>query len=152
VKRVLALIPALILVIGLASAAQAGTIQTKHVECLGSDTSTTGVTFTVKWDDGGRDPVLNKPVYLLHAFTITNTCATHWALFRFFYPDHWETRFTIAPMTTRSVGRQGLEHIGMWQYPFRNWPVRASGFATGPCSYGGDFWIMSDGHITGSPC
>jgi len=48
-----------------------------------------------------------------------------------------------------------LEPIGLWQYRFRNWFVRASGFAAGPCDYGPvNFWVLPGGRITTThpPC
>ena len=60
-RRLLALVPAALLVLAVAIPAQAGDA-VKTGTCKGSDGSTTGATVSVTWDDSGTVNSFNRPI------------------------------------------------------------------------------------------
>lgn len=61
----------------------------------------------------------------------------------------------MAPGSTKTLGVQGLTHLGIYQMPFTNWSVWVKSKGTTPCAYGYlimHFLIQADGSILPDPC
>jgi hypothetical protein len=80
----------------------------------------------------------DQPIMLLHQLTITNTCSILYARFHFFQQVDVSTvirkEFVVAPGTTKTLGVQGLTHLGIYQMPFTNWSVWVKSKGTTPCA------------------
>ena len=153
-RRLFALVPAALLVLALATPAQAG-VAVKSYPCPNKIDAGLAATVQVTSDDSGTVDGINEPIMLFHKITLTNPCTRQWAKFGFLtlpFPAP-ETWFLVAPGTTRTLGQWGLEHLGLWQYPFSHWYVKVSVDRANPCLYyysGGstNFYVQTDGTIT----
>lgn len=162
-RRPLSLIPAVMLVLGLATAARADQPATMTVPCVGHDGgSTAGVSATVKKEDSGSTTSSGAPIFLLDGLTVLNTCKTHYALVEF-RPTHrcpeprlaCHTFFVAAPGASRTLGERALTHLGVWQLPFTTWDLKLSARFTSACDARGpftNFLIRPDGKVVARPC
>ena len=162
-RRPLALIPAVVLVLGLASAAQADQPPTMTASCVGHDGgSTVGATATVTKEDSSTTTSSGAPIFLLDGLTVLNTCKTHYALIEF-RPTHrcpeprlaCHTFFVVAPGASRTLNGQALTHLGAWRLPFTTWGLTLSGRFTSACAARGpftNFLVRPDGKVVTRPC
>ena len=145
-RRLLALVPAALLVLTLAIPAQAGVLPTRTQACLPADPSTTGATAALTWDDSGTVDFSGAPILLLRSITVTNTCTLDYAsvVVEHLSNDYGgvpsaigpiQTFLDVPPGITKTLGTQGLTHLGLWQLPFTKWYVHVSLVKTGttPC-------------------
>lgn len=89
---------------------------------------------------------------LLH-FSVASSCAYTYIAGQISTPSGL-INFVIAPGGTRSMGRQGLEHLGLYRLPatYFNWGGWTIG-ADSPCAYGDvEYLIEADGHVVANPC
>ena len=158
-RRLLALIPAVMLVFALAPAAQAHE-EVKTTPCH-PDISTSGMTGVVDASDSGRRTDRNHRIFLLQRITVTNDCGEHWAALTTFQTvdaDPQRLFVVVAPGVTHTFGHQALAKAGIWQHPYTNWSVQTPSWATStPCHSNWTdgpwlvVWVLPDGRLSTSP-
>jgi hypothetical protein len=161
VRRLLALIPTLALLLALAPHALAGRVSTSQVTftapCLDPHGNPTGLTASATplgdlVTGDGFDPA-----WQLRRFSVKNPCGTWARIHMIDFNDtqdlphpHWYV--AIGPGVMRVLGQPGLVKMGIWHLGYTNGGLRVPGRDTGPCNWYG--WnlseILPDGHV--SPC
>jgi hypothetical protein len=159
VRRLLALIPAAMLVFALTPAGSAAEVVPHDSSkfCHASDGSTLGSSAHVDWADANDGTSLKY----LTSITIANGCNRLYTSFRLVrrvndgtpgHPSiHKETTLIAeAPGANRTLNKQALMHLGLWQLPFNTWYIHVNQHAEGLCGTG--FLIMrSDGKVVQPP-
>lgn len=132
-RRLLAVIPAALMVLMAALPAQANvppdskTISPCYLDLSTGIVADSGTfTITVK-----RDETSDPDVHLLHRFTVNSACFDSWMRVRFIgqppgYP-YRELVFYVQKGAVRTIGAQALQKLGFYQWSFFRY-----GAATGP--------------------
>jgi hypothetical protein len=155
VKRFLALVPAVVLVLGLVPVAQAGTL-------VGETTTLSGACLGNTADAGTEATavVTLYPDQRLRKVTVSNPCH-RWAWLRMWggAPDEVGKNLTyilLEPGATRTIGHARVEKLGISDVVYTNGGVRAPGRNISPCEFTGVYmaWVLQDGRVTNTrpPC
>ena len=157
-RRSLALIPAVLLVLSLAPSAQAEDVPASTSKpCHVSDGSTLGTSASVTWDAANDGTSLKY----LRSATVTNQCNRLYTLFEIVQriSDGTPTRphntavrttFLVAAGANRTLNKQALMHLGLWQLPFNTWFIHVMQH-TGACGGSGYFVVRADGKVVQAP-